>query len=50
MLKSHKEIETAGSRQATDHPTKPAISSKGCGPVISPTHALDSDDRPMRRP
>jgi hypothetical protein len=36
--------------QAPHDPTKRAISCNGCGSVISSTHPLDPDDRPVRRP
>ena len=36
--------------QAADDPKKRAISCNGCGAVMSSTHPLDPDDRPMRRP
>jgi hypothetical protein len=36
--------------QASSDPTKQAISCNGCGAVMSSTHPLDPDDRPMRRP
>ena len=36
--------------QAPNEPKKQAISCKGCGAVMSSTHPLDPDDRPMRRP
>jgi hypothetical protein len=36
--------------QAPDNPQKQAISCDACGAVMSSTHALDQEDRPMRRP
>ena len=36
--------------QAADDPAKQAINCNGCGAVMSSTHPLDTDDRPMRRP
>jgi hypothetical protein len=36
--------------QAPNDPKKQAISCNGCGAVMSSTHPLDPDDRPMRRP
>ena len=36
--------------KAANDPKKQAISCNGCGAVISSTHPLDPDDRPMRRP
>ena len=35
---------------AANDPTKQAISCNGCGAVLSSTHPLDPEDRPMRRP
>jgi hypothetical protein len=31
-------------------PAKEAISCDGCGAVLSCTHPLDDDDRPVRKP
>jgi len=36
--------------QVADDPKNQAISCNACGAVISSTHPLDPDDRPMRRP
>ena len=36
--------------QAPHDPKKQAITCSGCGAVMSSTHPLDPDDRPMRRP
>jgi uncharacterized Zn finger protein len=36
--------------QVADDRTNQAISCNGCGAVLSSTHPLDEDDRPMRRP
>lgn len=36
--------------QKPNDPTNMAISCNGCGAVLSSTHPLDPDDRPMRRP
>jgi hypothetical protein len=36
--------------QAPGDPMKQAISCNGCGAVMSSTHPLDPDDRPIRRP
>jgi hypothetical protein len=36
--------------EGADDPTKLAISCDGSGAVISSTHPLDPNDRPMRRP
>ena len=36
--------------QGTNDPQQRAISCNGCGAVLSSTHPLDADDRPMRRP
>lgn len=36
--------------QDADDPKRQAISCNDCGAVISSTHPLDFDDRPMRRP
>lgn len=36
--------------QGANDPQQRAISCNGCGAVLSSTHPLDPDDRPMRRP
>jgi hypothetical protein len=36
--------------RAAQDPMRQAISCNGCGAVMSSTHPLDPDDRPMRRP
>jgi DNA-directed RNA polymerase subunit M/transcription elongation factor TFIIS len=36
--------------QAANDPKNLSISCDGCGAVLSSTHPLDPDDRPMRRP
>jgi len=36
--------------QGAKNPSQQAISCNGCGAVLSSTHPLDPDDRPMHRP